>query len=81
MFGRETHTPKPEILFEPRPLRTTSIAQVYVPTFIRELGTQKPYHETYAHWINPANTITTKDLETLYQQWEGEGFRYYEPEE
>ena len=81
MFGRETHTPKPEILFEPRPLRTTSIAQVYVPTFIRELGTQKPYHETYAHWINPANTITTKDLETLYQQREGEGFRYYEPEE
>jgi len=81
MFGRETHTPKTEILFEPRPLRTTSISQVYLPTFIRELGTQKPYHETYAYWINPVNTITTKDLEALYQQWEGEGFRNYEPEE
>jgi len=68
MFGRETHTPKPEILFEPRPLRTTSISQVYFPTFIREIGTQKHYHETYAYWINPANTITTKDLEALYRQ-------------
>jgi len=81
MLGRDTHTPKPKILFKPRPLRTTSISQVYFPTFIRELGTQKPYHETYAYWTNPKNTITTKDLETLYQHWEGEGFRYYELEE
>jgi len=81
MFGRKTHNPKPDILFEPRPLRTTSISQVYFPTFIRELGTQKPYHETYAYWTNPENIITTKDLEALYQHWEGEGFRYYEPEE
>jgi len=81
MFGRETYTPKPEILFEPRPLRTTSISQVYSPSFIRELGTQRPYHETYAFWINPENIITTQDLEALYQHWEGNGFRYYEPEE
>jgi len=63
MFGRDIYTPKPEILFEPRPLRTTSIAQVYSPSFIRELGTQRPYHETYAFWINPENIITTQDLE------------------
>jgi len=81
MFGRDTYTPKHETLFEPRPLRTTSISQVYSPTFIRELGTKKPYHETYEFWKNPENTITAEDLQALYQHWEGEGFCYYEPEE
>ena len=81
MFGRNTPTPKRETLFEPRPLRTTSIAKIYFPEFIRELGTGKPYHETYAFWTNAENIITTRDLEALYQHWEGEGFRYYEPEE
>jgi len=81
MFGRDTHTPKPENLLEPRPLRRTSIAQIYFPDFIRELGTEKPYHESYSCWTNPESIMTTKDLEELYQHWEGEGFRYYEPEE
>jgi len=81
MLGRDIYTPKPETLFEPRPLSTTSIAQVYSPSFIRELGTQRPDHETYAFWTNPENIITTQDLEALYKHWEGEGFRYYEPEE
>jgi len=81
MFGRAIDTPKPEILFEPRPLRTTSIAHVYSRSFIRKLGTQRPYNETYAFWINPENIITTQDLEALYQHWEGNEFRYYEPEE
>jgi len=81
MFRRNTPTPKQETLFEPRPLRTTSIAQIYFPEFIRELGTRKPSHETSAFWTNPQNIITTRDLDALYQHWEGEGFRYYEPEE
>jgi len=55
MFGGDIYSPKPEILFEPRALRTTSIAQVYSPSFIRELGIQRPYHETYAFWTNPEN--------------------------
>jgi len=80
MFGRDTYTPKTENLFEPRPLRTTSISQVWFPTFIRELGTRKPSHETYTFWTNPENTITRQDLEALYQHWEGQGFGYYEPE-
>jgi len=54
---------------------------VYSPSFIRELGTQRAYHETYAFWTNPENIISTEDLEALYQHWEGQGFRYYEPEE
>jgi len=81
MFGRDIYTPESAILFEPRPLRTTSIAQVDSPSFIRELGTQRPYQETYAFWINPENIITTQDLEALYQHWEGKVFRYYQPEE
>ena len=67
MFGRDTYTPQLETLFEPSPLSTTSISQDYFPTFIRELGTQKPYHETYAFSTNPENIITTKDLDALYQ--------------
>jgi len=47
MFGRDTYRPKPETLIEPRPLRTTSIAQVYTSTFMKTLGTKKPYHEAY----------------------------------
>jgi len=62
-------------------LRTISIAQIYFPTIIRELGTHKPYHETYALWTNPENIITTKDLEVLYQQWKGECYGNYTPEE
>jgi len=81
MFGRDTHTPRPENLFEPRALRTTSNAQIYFQDFIREPGTQKPYHETYSFWTNPETIITTKDLEVSYQHWEGAGFRYYEAEE
>jgi len=81
MFGRDTHTPKLETLLEPRPLRTTSISQIYFPIFIREQGTLKPNHETYAFWKNSKNIITTKDLAALYQHCEGEGCRYYEPEE
>jgi len=81
MFGRETHTPKPEILFEPRPLRTTSISQVYFPTFIREQGTQKPYHESYFWWTNPENTVTLEDITALYQYQYGENFIYHTPSE
>jgi len=75
MFGRHTDSLKHEHILEPRPLWTTSIAQIYLPTFTRELGQQKRYHETYAFRTNPENLITTKDLEPLYQQWEGEDFR------
>jgi len=82
MFGIDTHTPhKTNTLFKPRLLRTTSIPQIDFPTFIRELKTQEPYYETYAFWKNPESILTTKDLEALYQQWEGEGFHYYQPEE
>ena len=81
MFGKTTPTPKQETLFEPRLLRTASIAQIYLREFIRELGTRKPYHETYAFWTNPKTIMTTQDLEALYQHWEGEGFRYYKSEE
>ena len=66
MFGRDTYTPKSDTLFEPRPLRTTSIAQIYPKTFIDEKGTKEPYHETYAFWTNPENIITTTDLQDLY---------------
>jgi len=81
MSGRDNYTPKSEILFEPRALRMTAISQIYFPTLIKELETQKPYHETYAVWTNPENIITSKDREALYQQWEGEDFCYYKPKE
>jgi len=42
------------------------MAQIYFPTFIRQLGTQKPYHETCVFWTNPDTIINTKDLEALY---------------
>jgi len=81
MFGRYTHTPKPETLFEPRLVRTSTIAQSYFPTFIRELGTQEHYQETYTFWTHPENIITTQDLEAVYQLGKGEGYRYSTPEE
>jgi len=81
MFGRDSHTPKPENLSEPRPLRMTSIAKVYFPGFIRELGTEKLYYQTFSFWTNPESIINTKDLAALYQHWEGEGFCYDKPEE
>jgi len=80
-FGQRHSYSKPENLFEPRPWRTTSIVQICYPDFIREPGTQEPYHKTYSFWTNPDTIITTKDLEDLYRHWEGEGFRYYQPEE
>jgi len=81
MFGKDTYAPKPETLFEPRPGRTTSIAQVYFQTFTRELGTQEPDHETYSFLTHPENIITPEELPALYRQWEGEDIVYYEPED
>jgi len=65
------------ILFELSSLRASSIAQVYCPTFIRELGTKDPYHETYVFWTNPENIITTDDLIALYRPWEFFFFLYH----
>jgi len=44
MFGRDIYTPKPDILFEPRPLITISINQVLPPTstIIPEKGRKRP---------------------------------------
>jgi len=79
MFGRDTHTPKPEKPFEPRPLRTVSIDEVLTPT--TELGTQEPYYEPYFWWTNPENTVTLEDIATLYQSQYGENFAHPKPSE
>jgi len=42
------------------------MAQIYFAPFIRQLGTQKPYHETCVFWTNPETIFNTKDLEALY---------------
>jgi len=81
MFHQDTNTLKPETLFEPRPLRTTSIHQVLSSTEISELGTAESYHKTYGFWTNPDNINTTKGQSALYRNWEAEDFVYYEPEE
>jgi len=81
MFHQDTNTLKPETLFEPRPLRTTSIHQVLSSTQISELGTAESYHKTYGFWTNPDNINTTKGQSALYRNWEAEDFVYYEPEE
>jgi len=65
MFGTDTYTPKPNTLFEPRPLRTISMAQIIPPTVTKELGTQEPYHKSYFWWINPENTVTPEDITAL----------------
>ena len=65
MFGRDTHTPKLEKPFEPRPTKTISIEDVRTP--IPELATQEPYYESYFCWINPENTITLEDFTALYR--------------
>jgi len=80
MFGRDTYTPKPETLFELRPLRTTSIDEVLNWTEIPQLVTEEPNKETYWFWKNPENLITTEDRAALYWQWEGEDFTHSEPE-
>ena len=54
-------------IFEPRPSHTPAIAEVYVPTPVPELGTEKPYHETYYEWVNSIDTITEHDLALLYR--------------
>jgi len=79
MFARDTHTPKPTIPFEQRPLRTTSIEEVLTP--IPELGTQDPDHKNYFWWINPENTVTLEDIAALYQYQYGKEFIYYPPSE
>jgi len=79
MFGRDTHTPKPNKPFEPRPLRTISINDVLTPT--PELGTQEPYHECYFGWINPENTVTLEDITALYQYQYRENFVHHTPSE
>jgi len=75
MFGRDTHTPKPEKPFDPRPLRTISINEVLTTT--PELGTQEPYHESYFCWINPEHTVTLEDITALYQYQYGKDFIYH----
>jgi len=79
MFGRETHTPKPEKPFEPGPTRTISIAEVLTP--IPELGTQEPYYESYFWSINPENNVTLDDITALYEYQYGEDFAYHTPSE
>jgi len=80
-FGRDTYTPKPETLFQPRPLQTQTIAQVYLPTYIGQLGTEEPYHKTYTFWTNPEHVITTENLATFYCYCDGKdfiGYKHYE---
>jgi len=79
MFGRDTHTPKPKKPFEPRPLSTISIDEVLTP--IPELGTHKPYNESYFWWTNPQNTVTLEDTAALSQYQDGKEFTYHTPSE
>jgi len=81
MFGRDTDTAKPNTLFQRRPLRTISIAQIITPTVTKDLGTEEPYHESYFRWINPENTVTVEDLTALYRYQNGENFTYHTPSE
>jgi len=66
MFGRDTDTPKPNTLFEPQPLRTTSIDQVLSSTKDLDEGKLDPYHESYFYWINPEHTVILEAIAALY---------------
>jgi len=81
MFGRDPYTPKPETLFEPRLLSTTSINQVLPATIIGEKRTQELYHESYFWWMNLANSITIEDIAAVYRCPYGENFTYHTPSE
>ena len=75
MFGRDTHTPKPQKPVEPRASRTISIAEALTPT--PQLGTREPYYESYFWWIHPENTVTLEDITAPYQYQYGENFAYH----
>jgi len=81
IFGRDTYCPKPETLFEPRPLRTTSIDQVRSYAEIPERGIQEPYDEFYFLWINPENTSTIADIAALVRYQYSEDFSNHTPSE
>jgi len=66
MFGRDTCTPKPETLREPRHLRAIPIDEVLTSTKTPEPGTQEPCHKSYFWWTNPENIITLEDITALY---------------
>ena len=81
MFGKDTHTPETKSLCEPRPLRTTSIAQTLSATEALDEGTLEPYHGSYFYWINPENIITLQAIAALYAFEYGESFVYNTPSE
>jgi len=81
MFGRDTHTPKPDSILEPKPKPTLTIAQVCPPTALRERRTKEPYYESYRFWKNPENIISHEDIAVLYRYQYGENFNYIKPSE
>jgi len=81
MLGINTCTPKPDTLFETRPLRTTSIDQVLSSTEELELRRLEPYHESSFWLLSPENTVTTEDIAPLYRYKYGQNFTYHTPSE
>jgi len=81
MFGTDTYSPKPNTLFEPRPLRTTSIHPVLSSIEEFELAIQEPYYESYIWWTNPENLVTREDITILYRYKYGENLTYDTPSE
>jgi len=77
MFGRDTNTPKSNTLFEPTPLRTTSIDQTLSSTEELNEGTLEPYHKSYFYWINPQGVVTLEDIAELSRYQYGEHFTYH----
>jgi len=51
--------------FRTKTLQETSIAQIYILTFTRELETEELYHTTYAFSRSPDVIINTKDPAAL----------------
>jgi len=79
MFGRDTHTPKPNTLFEPTPLRPTSIDQILSSGDELDEGTLEPYHEAYFYSVNPENIVTQEDIAALDRYQYGAHFTYITP--
>jgi len=79
MFRRDTHSPKPQKPFEPRPFNTTAIDEVLNARYISKIGTHEPYQESYFWWINPESTIPLEDIAALYQYQDGPNFTRHTP--
>ena len=76
MTIRVIYPPDPYTIFEPRPVRTHSIAELLPIVPIPEKGTEEPYHESWWYWTNPDNTITHTDIVALRHYLYGEEFEY-----